>query len=92
MDNMATHKHFITIRGDGKDYQAELTSKTSNLLAEAEQVLQQIPNSKEKQWIEAFVQKMRGIEKAIHTTAQRRNLPNNVVSRIIMKQLFASYI
>lgn len=58
----------------------EVNFKTSNLLAEAEKVLKTLPESKERQWVESFVERMREIAKMLETTAQHKNVVKDVVS------------
>jgi hypothetical protein len=87
MDNMVAHgtivkKRMNTSPNEGLDYHAMLTSKTSNLLEEAEHVLGSLPVSKERQWIEAFVSRMRSIATMLEKTAQNKNqnLPKHLSS------------
>lgn len=86
MDNMVAYKTIIKKRmpgpiSDKTDFQATLSSKTSNLLSEAEQMLSKLPESKERQWIQAFVTRMRAIATMLEKTAQKKNenLPKNLV-------------
>lgn len=83
MDNMVFHGILLKKTGPGAiDYPTLLTSKTSSLLDEAEQALSTMNNSKEKQWVEAFVQRMRAIAQMLEKTAEmsNQNLPKNLNS------------
>lgn len=58
----------------------EVNFKTSNLLAEAEKVLKTLPESKERKWVESFVEKMREIANMLEATAHHKHVVKDFVS------------
>ncbi|PRD36733.1 UNVERIFIED_CONTAM: hypothetical protein NCL1_07619 [Trichonephila clavipes] len=64
MDNMAREEEMIKRNlkfpsGDVTGYPALLTHKTSDLLSEAEHMLNRVKNLRERRWVEAFVHRLK---------------------------------
>ncbi|GFR33182.1 uncharacterized protein TNCT_653701, partial [Trichonephila clavata] len=64
MDNMAREEEMIKRNlkfpsGDVRGYPALLTHKTSDLLSEAEHMLNRVKNLRERRWVEAFVHRLK---------------------------------
>ncbi|GFY70132.1 uncharacterized protein TNIN_268211 [Trichonephila inaurata madagascariensis] len=64
MDNMAREEEMIKRNlkfpsGDVMGYPALLTHKTSDLLSEAEHMLNRVKNLRERRWVEAFIHRLK---------------------------------